>query len=206
MAAGASEFVAIPGLHRDIIRRARASSRSADRPSGDRIGRPAAGAATEAWRRTGGVLLYILRALAAMGASAVLRLEHGNRRAELRVADGRLLSASVDALQSLPALHRTLLWEQASLSIKLGPAGKRNQLNLTTQEVLDEGERFLRDFAHAARDLGPSSTVYLAARAGAATPGLQMAQAAPLLRLCDGHRTLADVISDSPTSISTRCG
>ena len=198
MAAGASEFVATPAFIRDIVngcKLALIGRAATDRPAGQPARPPRRGC------RTSAAVYYILRALAAMGASALLRLERGNRRAELRVSDGRLLSASVDALQSLPALHHTLLWEQASLSIKLGPAGKRNQLNLTTQQVLDEGERFLRDFAHAARELGPSSIVYLTAPAGAATPGLQTAQAAPLLRLCDGHRTLADVISDSPFRI-----
>jgi hypothetical protein len=132
----------------------------------------------------------------------VLRLERGNRRAELRVSEGRLLSANVESLQSLPALHHVLLWEEAALSLGVGAVPKRSQLNLSAQEVLDESERFLRDFAHAARDLGPSSTLYVhGAGAPAAIPGLQASQVAPLMRLADGHRVLADVIAESPFRI-----
>src|SRR6185503_11414718 len=98
--------------------------------------------------------------------------------------------------------HHVLLWEEASLSLKLGTVPKRNQLNLTSQEVLDESERFLRDFAHAVRDLGPSSTRFVpAADAGGAMQGLQTSQVAPLLRLCDGRRGLAEVIAESPFRI-----
>ena len=145
---------------------------------------------------------YLLRAMASTGLSALVRLERGNRRAELRIADGRLLSATMGSLQSLPALHHVLLWEEASLSLKLGPVPKRSQLNLTSQEVLDESERFLRDFAHAVRDLGPSTTRFAPSNAGgAAMQGLQSSQVGPLLRLCDGHRGLAEVISESPFRI-----
>jgi CheY-like chemotaxis protein len=147
-------------------------------------------------------LYYLLRAMASTGHSAVVRLERGNRRAELRISEGRLMSATVGSLQSLPALHHVLLWEEASLSLKLGPVPKRSQLNLTSQEVLDESERFLRDFAHAVRDLGPSTTRFAPANEGAAAmQGLQQSQVAPLLRLCDGHRGLAEVISESPFRI-----
>src|SRR6185503_7734649 len=98
--------------------------------------------------------------------------------------------------------HHVLLWEEASLSLRLGTVPKRNQLNLTSQEVLDESERFLRDFAHAVRDLGLSSTRFVpAVDAGGAMQGLQTSQVAPLLRLCDGQRGLAEVIAESPFRI-----
>jgi CheY-like chemotaxis protein len=147
-------------------------------------------------------VFYLLRAMASTGLSAVIRLERGNRRSELRISDGRLMTANLGALQGLPALHHVLLWEEASLAIKLGPVPKRSQINLTATEVLDESERFLRDFAHAVRDLGPSTTRFSpAAQAASAMPGLQASQVAPLLRLCDGHRGLAEVISESPFRI-----
>ena len=70
------------------------------------------------------------------------------------------MSANVRALQHLPALHHVLLWEEAGVSIASGPVTKPSQFPLSAQEILDESERFLRDFAHAARDLGPPSTIY----------------------------------------------
>jgi DNA-binding response OmpR family regulator len=194
LAAGASEFLATPTYIRDIVNAGKLAM----------VGRRASGQAepqTEARLSDYRGLYYLLRAMAATGGSAVLRLERGSRRAELRISEGRLLSANVESLQSLPALHHALLWEEAALSIKLGAVGKRNQLNLSAQEVLDESERFLRDFGHAARDLGASTTVYAATSASSAAPGLQASQAAPLLRLADGNRNLADMIAESPFRI-----
>ena len=194
--AGASEFLTTPTFIRDVVNAGKLAL----------VGRRSSGQdAPQTQTRLSDYqgLFYLLRAMAAAQSSAVVRLERGSRRAELRVSEGRLLSANVDALQGLPALHHVLLWEEAGVSLKLGSVPKRSQLNLLAQEVLDESERFLRDFAHAARDLGPSSTVFVPASSSSAGPssGLQTSQIAPLLRLCDGHRVLADVIAESPFRI-----
>jgi hypothetical protein len=70
---------------------------------------------------------------------------------------------------------------------------------MSAEELLDECERFLRDFAHAARDLGAPRCVYVpAAGRDPSTSGLQPSQLGPALRLFDGQRTLTDVIEDSP--------
>jgi len=143
-AAGASGFLAVPAFIRDVVAACRLAL----------VGRRAPGQAapaTESRLSDYGGVFYLLRAMAATDGSAVLRLERGNRRAELRVSEGRLVSANVASLQSLPALHHVLLWEEAALSVAVGAIPKRSQLNLSGQEVLDESERFLRDFAHAAR-------------------------------------------------------
>src|SRR5262249_51617900 len=63
-------------------------------------------------------------------------------------------------------------------------------------------ERFLRDFAHAARDLGPPNTVYQPAPEPHPTvTGMQPSQMVPLLRLFDGERGLSDVVEESPFRI-----
>jgi ActR/RegA family two-component response regulator len=147
-------------------------------------------------------LFYLLRAMAASERSGVLVLTRGNRRAELRVHGGAVVSANVGAIQGLPALHHVLLWEEAVLSLSRGRVPQRSQLHLSAQEVLDECERFLRDFAHAVRDLGAPRTLYVpAADPESALPGLQPSQVTPLLRLFDGHRVLSDVIEESPFRI-----
>src|SRR4029077_4174677 len=105
-------------------------------------------------------LFYLLRAMKAKSRSCVLRLSRGPRRAEIRFKDGKVVSASVRALQNLPALHHVLLWEEAKVAIAAGTIAKPSQFPLSSQEILDERRRFLRDFAHAARDLGPPSTIY----------------------------------------------
>src|SRR5262252_2340926 len=147
-------------------------------------------------------LFYLLRAMAATGRSCVLRLARGSQRAEIRFKDGKVTSANVRSLQNLPALHHMLLWEEARVSIAGSPVAKPNQFPLSSQEVLDECERFMRDFAHAARDLGPPSTVYRPAdEPRPAIAGMQPNQMVPLLRLFDGRRGLADVVEESPFRI-----
>ncbi|HSZ84157.1 MAG TPA: hypothetical protein VLA14_17855, partial [Polyangia bacterium] len=67
------------------------------------------------------------------------------------------------------------------------------------QELLDECERFLRDFAHAAQDLGAPRCIYVPAPdRDPGSSGLQPSQLGPALRLFDGQRTLADVVEESP--------
>ncbi len=147
-------------------------------------------------------LFYLLRAMASSERSGILSLTRGNRRAELRIHEGTVVSASVGAMQGLPALHHLLLWEEAALSLTRRAIPKRSQLHLSAQEILDECERFLRDFAHAARDLGSPRTLYVAAAEPVAElRGLQPSQVTPLLRLFDGRRVLADVIEESPFRI-----
>src|SRR5262249_46736212 len=79
---------------------------------------------------------------------------------------------------------------------------KPSQFPLSSQEILDECERFLRDFSHAARDLGPPNMVYQPApEPHPAVTGMQPSQMVPLLRLFDGARGLADVVEESPFRI-----
>ena len=59
-------------------------------------------------------LFYLLRAMSAMRALRDPRLARGNRRAEIRFKDGRSCRPTSGRLQSLPALHHALLWEEAA--------------------------------------------------------------------------------------------
>jgi ActR/RegA family two-component response regulator len=203
LAAGAADFLALPIFLRDVISVGRLSTiESKTGRGGKKAG--ATAPADELQMRLSEFfgLFYLLRAMAASERSAVLQLTRGNRRAELRVFEGAVISANVGVLQGLPALHHVLLWEEAALSLTRRTVPKNNQLHLSAQEVLDECERFLRDFAHAVRDLGAPRTLYVpAADPEAAMPGLQPSQVTPLLRLFDGHRVLSDVIEESPFRI-----
>jgi CheY-like chemotaxis protein len=186
-AAGASDYLRTPTFIRDVVNVAKMS---------------AYGDAGEGLLSEYHGLFYILRAMSAIGRSGVLRLARGPRRAEIRFKDGKVVAATVRALQHLPALHHLLLWEEARVSIAGGAISKPSQFPLSAQEVLDECERFLRDFAHAARDLGPPNTIYQpVAEPRPAVAGLQPSQMAPLLRLFDGKHGLADVVEESPFRI-----
>jgi len=207
--AGAGDYLTLPTFLRDVIGVGKLSA------LGIKAG--AANGATPAnTPKTGGEegdelqtrlseyygLFYLLRAMASSERSGILTLTRGNRRAELRIHEGTVVSASVGAMQGLPALHHMLLWEEAALSLTRRSIPKRSQLHLSAQEILDECERFLRDFAHSARDLGAPRTLYVqVGEPVAELRGLQQSQITPLLRLFDGRRVLADVIEASPFRI-----
>ena len=186
-AAGATDFLRTATYIRDVVNAAKLNAYSGD---------------NEALLSEYHGLFYLLRVMAATARSCVLRLARGSQRAEIRFKDGKVTSANVRALQNLPALHHMLLWEEARVTVVNGPVSKPNQFPLSAQEVLDECERFMRDFAHAARDLGPPSTIYRPVdEPRPAITGMQPNQMVPLLRLFDGKHGLADVVEESPFRI-----
>jgi ActR/RegA family two-component response regulator len=200
--AGAAEFLALPTFLRDVIGVGRLTALGTKRgkTAGAQTGAAENDIQTRLSEHYG--LFYLLRAMAASERSGILTLTRGNRRAELRIHEGAVVSAAVGAMQGLPALHHLLLWEEAALALANRAIPKRSQLHLSAQEILDECERFLRDFAHAAKDLGSPRTLYVAVGEGTpAMRGLQPSQVTPLLRLFDGRRVLADVIEESPFRI-----
>ena len=209
VAAGATDFLTLPIYLRDAISVGRLSVHASGaakklQEKSAENGAPAPDGDGEIQMRLSEHygLFYLLRAMAASGRSGVLQLSRGNRRAELRVHEGTLVAVSVGAMQGLPALHHLLLWEEAAVSLLGRAVPKRSQLHLSSQELLDECERFLRDFAHAAKDLGAPRTIYVPV--SGPTPevrGLQPSQMTPLLRLFDGRRGLSDVIEESPFRI-----
>jgi len=206
VAAGATDFLALPVFLRDVISVGRLSVHAGDAARRSSAGKPGSNGAAhgEIQMRLSEHygLFYLLRAMSASARSGLLQLARGNRRAELRVHDGTVVSVTVGAMQGLPALHHLLLWEEAAASLLSRPVPKRSQLHLSPQEMLDESERFLRDFAHAARELGPPRTIYVpAVGAPVEVRGLQSSQMTPLLRLFDGRRGLSDVIEESPFRI-----
>jgi CheY-like chemotaxis protein len=194
LAAGTNDFVATPLYVRDVVNVSRLLTLSHAVPNA-----PQPEVEVQARLSEYHGLFYLLRALAVTGRSGIILLSRGNKRAELRVADGAVMAVHIAGLQGLPALHQLLLWEEAALSLKFRAVPKRSNLHMSAQELLDECERFLRDFAHAARDLGAPRCVYLpAGDRDPGTSGLQPSQLGPALRLFDGQRTLSDVIEDSP--------
>jgi ActR/RegA family two-component response regulator len=144
-------------------------------------------------------LFFLVRTMVSLGRSGILQIERANRKGEIRFSDGEVIGATVGSLQGTSALHHLLLWEEAAIDLKLRSNVHRGSFSQRPEELIEEAERFLRDFAHATKDLGPTATVLRAdlekaASAGGAVP----AEVSPLVRLFDGQRTLGDVIEDSP--------
>ncbi|MCG5054929.1 MAG: hypothetical protein KA712_18340 [Myxococcales bacterium] len=141
-------------------------------------------------------LFFLIRAFATLKTSAVVQVERANRKGELRFAKGELRTAQVGTITGAPALNQMLLWEEAALEVRFRAVTARSQLNKKAADLLDDAERFLRDFTHTARTLGSAHTVYELS-GGTDRPDLQ-AEVAPVLRLFDGQRTVADVLDESP--------
>ena len=194
LAAGTNDFVATPLFVRDVVNVSRLLTLSHPVPNA-----PHPEIEVQARLSEYHGLFYLLRALAVTGRTGIILLSRGNKRAELRMSDGAVMAVHMAGLQGLPALHQLLLWDEAALSLKFRAVPKRSNLHMSAQELLDECERFLRDFAHAAADLGSPRCVYLPApNRDPSTTGLQPSQAGPALRLFDGRRTLSDAVEDSP--------
>ena len=144
-------------------------------------------------------MYFLVRALAVTGRSAVIEVRRGAKRAELRFIDGVLASAQLGPVQGLPALHQMLLWDDAELRFKFRNVVRSGtQLSMKSSEVIEECDRFLRDFAHEVRDMGMAHTVY-------STNGVQVqpssalpSEVLPVLRLFDGGQTLGQVLEESP--------
>jgi hypothetical protein len=144
-------------------------------------------------------LFYLVRTMIALRRSGILQVDRATRHGEIRFLDGHVTAAEVGSLQGVAALHHLLLWEEASLELKLRSSVRRGSLQKKSEDLLEEAERFMRDVAHATKELGSTQATFLAdadkaAAAGDALPG----ECAPVVRLFDGHKTLGDVIEDSP--------
>ncbi len=141
-------------------------------------------------------LLSLLRSLSGLGRSGVLRVERANRGGEVLFSDGELTGAQLGALQGSAALHHLLMWEDGKISLQLRPVGRRAPVNQRCDQVIEDAERFLRDYSHAISSLGSSSTIYdrNEGKSAQSFPSEVM----PIVRLCDGKRTLADLIDQSP--------
>lgn len=144
-------------------------------------------------------LFFLVRTMIGLRRSGILQLDRANLRGEIRFSDGQVTAAQVGSLQGVAALHHLLLWEEASVELKLRAVVHRGSLQLRSEDLLSEAERFLRDFAAATKDLGSTQTVFSVdqdklAKAGEAVP----MEVAPVLRLFDGQRNLSDIVEDSP--------
>jgi len=191
--AGAFGLLASPVFLRDVLDAAKlvaAATVPGSRPSPD----------TEVTLKLGelGGVYYLIRALAASGRSAAVELTRGVRRGELRFIDGELSSVQIGALSGMAALHQALLWDEAELRLKFRNIVRRaGQLSLKSDELLEECDRFLRDFAHDVKDLGVAGTVYRPSSDAHPTSSLP-AEVVPLLRMFDGNRSLAQILEESP--------
>lgn len=142
-------------------------------------------------------LFSIIRVMTGLTRSGVLQVERANSRGEILFSEGEIAGAQVGSLQGPPAVHHLLLWEDAKIELRLRAVVRRAQFNRRFDQIMEEAERFLRDYNHSIQGIGPASSVYEKnddRLAKATVPS----DVTPVLRLCDGRRSLTDIIDESP--------
>ncbi|MDB4952968.1 MAG: response regulator receiver protein [Myxococcales bacterium] len=186
--AGADEIVMRPAYLRDVVT----------------IGRLLRGVpATQRTHLVGSLVettgVYTLvRALSALGRSAVLTLVRGLRRGEVRFYKGEVTSAQVGLIHGQAAFHQLLLWTDARFDFHHEDIVRRQQIPLAPDELFADAERFLDGVRTSAGGLSPAlvleQNVLRIHGLGNQVP----TEVHGVLRMFDGHRVLADVLEDSP--------
>jgi hypothetical protein len=191
LAAGATLFLARPAFVKDVVTLGRVVSMPRDSFE------PGWGGELDGLH-----LYYIVRALGAARHSGVLALFRGGRRGELRFFEGEVTSAQVGALHGQAAFHQLLLWPDAAFDLRVESVVRRQQIPLTPVEVLQDAERFLRDFHDLSDDVSPAAIFEQDAARVAEHLEAIPREAREVLRLFDGERTVADVIEESPLRLT----
>ena len=188
------DLLGLPAFVRDVLTSSEllvtAGASSAQKPGEE----PAYQSAT-----TSAKTLSLVRSMNGLARSGHLHLERKGRAGEIMFHQGELTSASIGPLQGMAAAQHLMIWNDGKLELRLRQVQRRGQMNQTAQEFLQELDRFQRDFAHGMKEIGPATTTYSAdqerlKKAGGAVP----AEVTPVVRLCNGNRSLADIIDESP--------
>ncbi|MEO8707195.1 MAG: DUF4388 domain-containing protein, partial [Kofleriaceae bacterium] len=140
----------------------------------------------------------LVRALSALGRSAVLTLIRGLRRGEVRFYHGEVTSAQVGLIHGQAALHQLLLWTDARFDLQHEDVVRRQQIPMAHDELFADAERFLSIVRDESGPLSPSMVLEQDV-ARIHSLGKQIpTEVHGVLRMFDGHRVMADVLEDSP--------
>ncbi len=187
-AAGADEVVLLPAFLRDVVTIGRLLKGV---PAGKR--EHLVGSLAE----TTGVFTLV-RALSALGRSAVLTLIRGLRRGEIRFFHGEVTSAQVGLIHGQAAFHQLLLWTEARFEFQHEDVVRRQQIPLSPDELFADAERFLEGVRDSSGQLSPSMVLEQDLQRVHALGKQIPTEVYGVLRMFDGHRVLADILEDSP--------
>ena len=187
-AAGADEVVILPAHLRDIVTVGRLLRGVRARQRAHIVGNLA---------ETTGVFTLV-RALSALGRSAVLTLIRGLRRGEVRFYHGEVTSAQVGLIHGQAALHQLLLWTDARFDFRHEDVVRRQQIPLAHDELFADAEHFLATVRESSGALSPSMVLEHDVTRIRSFGNQIPTEVHGVLRMFDGHRVLADVLEDSP--------
>jgi CheY-like chemotaxis protein len=190
LAAGAALHLAKPVFLKDVISLARLLAEPTEIANGVRIIRT----------QLGTLPLYALtRALLAARRQAVLACSRGRRTGQVAVAGGSIMAADVGTLAGAAAFEHLILWSQGELEVRLGAVVGHRTILAGAGELIENASRTMREFQEDSAPLGGVEAVYeqVIQRASEEIARIPR-EVTPLLRLCDGTRTLVDLVADSP--------
>jgi hypothetical protein len=139
----------------------------------------------------------LLRTMSGLERSGQLHVERNGRPAEVSFHEGDVAAAQVAQLRGMPAIKRVLIWDQEA-TLHLRPVPRRGQVSRSGRAFVDELDRFQRDLAYGLKDIGPLSSVYgCDEQRMRQSTGQVPAEVTPVVRLCDGQRSLSDILDES---------
>ncbi|WP_428261381.1 DUF4388 domain-containing protein [Haliangium sp.] len=188
-AAGANELVREPAFVRDLVTMGRLMVTGARADISHTI---------EGQLSDFGGVFPLIRAMAAIEHTGVLSMVRGLRRGELRFHHGEITSAQVGGLHGLAAVHQLLLWSRAHFELRRQEVVPRRQIPLSANDVLTDAERFLHEMRSVLGALMPAGVYELVDEVVVPYEDLVPTPVSKVMLLCDGYRTMADVVEDSP--------
>ena len=145
-------------------------------------------------------LYFILRTMVGLGRSGFVQVERGKpqRRAPILRGGPGSGPGGVAAGSTRPCTSCSC-GRRPALEIKFRPVVRLGQSLPSGEGLLEDCERFLRDFAHATKNIGHAQSLFVqdAERVARLLDSIP-AEVVPVMRLFDGQRSLGDVLEDSP--------
>jgi CheY-like chemotaxis protein len=131
--------------------------------------------------------------------SGVARLHSGPHEAVIYFREGKVVDAEHGRLVGEEAVYRCLIWTGGTFDVDFLPIDQPEVINTSTQGLLMEGMRRVDEWGRLCEQLPPLETVFVVDSAQLAERLNEIPdELNGILRLFDGHRTLLDVVDESP--------
>ena len=131
--------------------------------------------------------------------SGVARLHSGPHDAIVFFRDGKVVDAEHGRLVGEEAVYRCLIWTGGTFDVDFVSIDRPEVITTSTQGLLMEGMRRVDEWGRLCEQLPPLETVFMVDSAQLAERLNEIPdELNGILRLFDGHRTLLDVVDESP--------
>ncbi len=198
---GVDECLSKPVFVKELLSRARMllAKQVRERLSVTGSGAPVSGSLSDL------AVIDLLEALSRAGQTAVVHLAWGaKRRSEAREGEiylrkGSIVDAELKQLRGEEAVFRLLGWTEGRFEVEITPVTRPASVELSTRKLLDAGVRHAAECAKHYVKLPSLEELVVVDHDGLAESMADVPEAlADLLALCDGTRTLHDVVDESP--------